>query len=165
MRAQFPLCFLFCFLAACTGPRITHTHYSPPSSVPVRRAVASAQDHARSVKEAIAEARKATDKDQLELALSHADGEVDRLTAELLTAQTALTDFQTKAEQQTTLLNTCGDEKNDAITQRDQEKQKASRASGKLWRTRGLLGAALVWIFRTPLLALGKMILGLVAKI
>jgi hypothetical protein len=165
MRARFLLVSILFLPAACAGPRVTHSRYSPPSAAPVRAAVASAQDHARQVKTDIAEARKAGDKEQLELALTDADGAVDQLTVELVSAQTALLDYEAKSQMQTDALNLAVDDKNLALLERDRASEKASIASKKLWRTRGLLLAAVIWIFRTPLLALGKMVIGLVAKI
>jgi hypothetical protein len=164
MRALLFVPVLFC-LVACTGPRVTHIRYSPPSAAPVRKAVQNAQDYARQAKKDIADARTAPNPDAAELALQDADGQIDKLTEELLTAQTAIADYETKTGEQTEQLNTCDEQKNAALKQRDDEKEKASRASGKLWRTRGLLLAAVAWIFRTPLLGLAKLLGGLIAKI
>ena len=165
MRACFLLVSIFVSLAGCAAPRVLSVHYSPPSAAPVRAAVAHAQDHARQVKQDIADARGTHDKAALGLVLDDANGEVDQLTAALLDAQTATADFEKKVEEQTTLLNTCGDQKNEALLERDRANTKAGAASGKLWRTRALLLAAVAWILRGPILALGKVIIGLVAKI
>jgi hypothetical protein len=127
----------------------------------------NAQDHARQAKRDLTDARKAAPQDNpsLQLALADADTQIDKLTEELLTAQTAIADYEKKTGTQTDLLNTCGDQKNEALIERDRAQTKAGAASGKLWRTRLLLLAALAWIFRTPLLALGKFAVGLIAKL
>lgn len=155
MRALLLIPFLC--LAACTGPRITHLRYSPPSSAPVRAAIGHAQDAARQAKKDIADARKARD-DALALALSDADTQIDKLTVELVTAQTALNDLEAKTATQTDQLNHAVEDKNTALLERDAADEKVHKASSKLWHTRILLLAALIWIFRTPLLALGKML-------
>jgi septal ring factor EnvC (AmiA/AmiB activator) len=156
-----PILALF---TACAGPRISHVKYSAPSAMPVRRAVANAQDHAKKAKQDVEDAKKA-EGDGLQLALSDADHEIDQLTAELLTAQSALTDLESKTEILADNLNHAIDEKNAALLERDAANVKIHTASRKLWHTRFLLLGALVWIFRTPLLALGKMLVGLIAKI
>jgi hypothetical protein len=145
----FTLCFLGCSGIPKRGP-----HFTAPSAEPVRAHIASAQAKAKTAKEAVEQNRP-----------DEAKRDIDALSDELLNVQTALRDYELKSIQQTATLNACEDDKNTALTLVDKEKQKASRASGKLWRTRFLLLAAVIWIFRTPLLALLKMAVGLIAKI
>ena len=118
--------------ASCAAPR-SALHYSPPSVAPVRQDisnvqshVANAQTHAQKAKAAIADAKKLAPADppELKLALDVADGEIDGLTYELNSAQTALksansriNNLEGKIGEQTNLLNTANDEKNAAITE------------------------------------------------
>jgi len=108
-------------LPACTAiPSKTLLHYSPPSVMPVRRAIATAQEHAAAAQQYL---RNAGTQEKTEhLAIANAANEIDALTDELLNAQSALTKTETDASAQTQLLNAANDSKNAAITAADAAK-------------------------------------------
>jgi len=119
-------------LGGCASPR-SAIRYSPPSVAPVREQISeagshvtNAQTHAQAAKRAVAAAVSAANKykdAELNLQLVAADHEIDALTVELNSAQTALRSANTNVDSlehkigdQTNLLNTANDEKNAALT-------------------------------------------------
>jgi len=152
-------------LTSCAGPLASGVRYSPPSAAPVRDWITNAQGHAAKAKASVETAAKAPDLEATRLPLQIAGQEIDALTDELLKSQTALKDFEKKVFDMTTAANLAIDDKNAAITARDRETAKAKRIAKREHYFFLLLSAALIWIFRTPLLGLLKLLLALVNKI
>jgi hypothetical protein len=150
-------CFLllpFLLIGCATAPHRGIVHYSPPSVAPAQRWVSNAQGHAKTAQAAV---------DKGDLVTAH--NEIDALTDELLNAQTALTELEDKTSHQTDLLNSANDEKNKAIDLFDAERAKTKAIVHQRNRLFLALSAALVWIFRTPLLWLAKLAVGLISKL
>lgn len=177
MRAPLSLligCSVTLFASCSTQTR--SVHYSPPSAAPVRDKISSAQGHAAKAKKAVADAQAAVRKlgilpgsdgsaSSLSSSLASANQEIDALTIELLSTQTALKDFELKVSDQTNAANRAIDEKNAAITERDRQAAKV-RAIAKRERFFFLaMSGALIWIFRVPLWALLKIVIGLASKL
>lgn len=155
MKRIIPSLLLTMLLGACAGvPSKTTLHYSPPSVMPVRRAIATAQDHARAAKAAL-------DPDKLDL--KTANLEIDALTHELLNAQTALNEAETETAHQTDLLNQANTDKNLAIDQlaaAEAKRAAAVRQRNKLFLILfGAGSAILLYLFRRPIGALLKLAL------
>src|SRR5207253_10918283 len=109
-------------LSACSGiPARTTLHYSPPSVMPVRTAIATAQDHAAAVKSALSSIPNSEFRiPHSAVALQTAMIETDALTHELLTAQTALSSVEKQANAQTDQLDKANEQKNLAITRAEE---------------------------------------------
>lgn len=153
-------------LCSCAS-QTRSVRYSPPSAAPVRDKVSSAQTHAKAAKGAIDKAEKLTPPGNPDLKdqLGEASRFIDALLDELTNTQTALKDYELKVSDQTNAANRAIDEKNAAITERDRQAAKV-RAIAKRERFFFLgMSGALIWIFRVPLWALLKIVIGLVTKI
>lgn len=151
-----PHLLLVCLaLSACAGvPSKTTLHYSPPSVAPVRRAIATAQDHVKAAKAALDPGR---------LDLKTANSELDALTHELFNAQAALNQAEANTDAQTDALNRTIDEKNSAIDQlaaAEAKRAAAVRQRNKLFLILFTAGSALLlYIFRRPIAGLLKLAL------
>jgi chromosome segregation ATPase len=149
-------------IGCASQPRRAVIHYSPPSVAPVKQSLQSAQHHAKAAKENIKQAEKLAPANVPGLAdaLLAADNEIDALTNELLHAQTALADLETKTGQQTDDLNQANDDKNAALDRNSIIERKLKAIVGQ--RNKLFLGllAAAAWIFRAPLIGLGKLLVG-----
>lgn len=169
MLRLFPAFLISLFiLSGCASAPRTVPNYLPPSVAPVRKQiddagthVANAQTHAQKAKAAIEAAKKAGDAPALQLQLDVADREIDALTFELNSAQTALKsangrvdELEQKVGEQTDTLNTAVEAKRKAEEQDKIDRDHAHRLklyiclAGALaaflvaWRFKGLLSLA-----------------------
>jgi septal ring factor EnvC (AmiA/AmiB activator) len=154
----------FLLIGCASQPHRSVIHYSPPSVAPARHWVSNAQGHAKAIKDDLAllkkdEANRGLSKELLRYgaALDDAASHTDALTAELLQAQTALTDLEKKTSQQTDDLNQVIDDKNDALDRNAIIERKLKAIVGQRNKLLLVLLAAAAWIFRGPLLGLIKL--------
>jgi len=157
----------FLLISCASQPQKSSIRYSPPSVAPVRSPIAKAQAHAKAIKDDLAllkkdEANRGLSKELLHYgaALDDAAAHTDALTAELLSAQTALTTLEKKTSRQTDDLNQVIEDKNDALDRNAVIERKLKAIVGQRNKLLLILLAAAVWIFRGPLLGLIKLIAG-----
>jgi hypothetical protein len=152
----------FLLIGCASQPRRAVIHYSPPSVAPVKQSLVSVQHHAQAAKDNIKQAEKLAPENVPGLldALRAADNELDALTAELLHAQTALSDLEKKTGRQTEDLNTCFDDKNAALDRNSVIERKLKAIVGQRNKLFLILLAAALWIFRGPLIGLIKLFTG-----
>jgi hypothetical protein len=151
--------------SCANSPKRSTIRYSAPSTAPVQQkisdaksSVAAAVSAADSVSAAIADAKSINTDVKVGHALGVAESRAKDLSTQLASAQGSLIDAGDKTllldsavRNQTDLLNTCGDEKNAAITERDSAVRKyhdlkffvcllaAGAVLSLAWRFRGLL--------------------------
>lgn len=152
----------FLLISCASQPHRAVVHYSPPSVAPVKQSLQSAQRHAKAAKDNIKQAEKLapTNVPGLLEALLAADNEIDALTNELLHTQAALTDLEKKTDKQTEDLNQANDDKNAALDRNSVIELKLKAIVGQRNKLFLILLAAAAWIFRKPLIGLGKLLIG-----
>lgn len=152
----------FLLIGCASQPHRSTIHYSPPSVAPVKQSLGSAQHHAKAAKDNISKAEKLAPANVPGLidALHAADNEIDALTDELINAQAALNELQTKTGKQTDDLNAALDDKNAALDRNTLIEHKLKAIVVQRNKLLLILLAAFAWIFRGPLLGLIKLIAG-----
>jgi hypothetical protein len=158
----FLLLSAFLLIGCASQPRRAVIHYSPPSAAPVKQSLSSVQRHAKAAMDNIKQAEKLAPANVAGLmdALLAADNEIDALTKELLHTQTALIELELKTGTQTDDLNTCSDDKNAALDLNAVIERKLKAIVGQRNKLFLILLGAAAWIFRGPLIGLGKLLVG-----
>jgi septal ring factor EnvC (AmiA/AmiB activator) len=149
-------------IGCASQPHRTLVRYSPPSVAPVKHPISNAQHHAKATKDSITQALKLAPSNVPGLidALHAADHEIDALSNELLNAQAALNELETKTGGQTDALNSALDDKNAALDRNAIIERKLSAIVRQRNRILLILLVAFAWIFRGPLLGLIKLLIG-----